>query len=226
MKQPQAGAKASFRGRLVSETTARHLRLLAALLAFHLVGPAVETTAPRVATLVLLPMYVAVLGAASLAMTGGRRRVLGVLALPLAAAIAYVALADEARTLALPVAALPFLGYTCVVVFREVLAPGVVDEAKLLGSASVFILLAQLWAGVYAGLEWFASGSFVSVGGATTPGDLVYFSFVTPATLGYGDVTPVSAFARACATLQATAGLFYMGVVVARFAGRLELRGN
>jgi hypothetical protein len=226
MKQPSADAQASSRERRASQTTVRHLRLLAALLAFHLVGPAVETTAPRVATLVLLPMYVVVLGAAALAMTGGRRRVLGMLALPLVVAIAYVVVADDARTLVLPVAALPFLTYTCVVVFREVLAPGVVDETKLLGSASVFVLLAQLWAGVYAGLEWFASGSFVSVGGVATPGDLVYFSLVTQTTLGYGDVTPVSPFARACATLQATAGLFYMGVVVARFAGRLELRGG
>jgi hypothetical protein len=55
------------------------------------------------------------------------------------------------------------------------------------------------------------------------PGDLAYFSLVTQTTLGYGDIVPASPLARAFATLQALTGLFYMGVVVARFTGRLQM---
>jgi hypothetical protein len=43
-----------------------------------------------------------------------------------------------------------------------------------------------------------------------------YFSFVTLSTLGYGDVTPLTRFARAWAILEAVTGQLYLAVVVAR----------
>ena len=43
-----------------------------------------------------------------------------------------------------------------------------------------------------------------------------YFSFVTLSTLGYGDVTPLTRFARAWAILEAVIGQLYLAVVVAR----------
>jgi hypothetical protein len=44
----------------------------------------------------------------------------------------------------------------------------------------------------------------------------MYFSFVTLATLGYGDITPVARFSRALAELEAVAGTLYMAVFMAR----------
>jgi len=44
----------------------------------------------------------------------------------------------------------------------------------------------------------------------------VYFSFVTLATLGYGDVVPVSDVARGLAILESVAGQLYLAVLVAR----------
>jgi len=43
----------------------------------------------------------------------------------------------------------------------------------------------------------------------------IYFSFVTMTTLGYGDVLPLSATARALPYLQAVFGQFYIAVLVA-----------
>ena len=43
----------------------------------------------------------------------------------------------------------------------------------------------------------------------------LYFSFVTLTTLGYGDITPVSATARSLSFMQAVAGQFYVAVLVA-----------
>lgn len=48
-------------------------------------------------------------------------------------------------------------------------------------------------------------------------GDLMYFSLVTLATVGYGDILPVSPIARALATFEAVTGQFYVAVVVAMF---------
>jgi voltage-gated potassium channel len=44
----------------------------------------------------------------------------------------------------------------------------------------------------------------------------IYFSFVTLATLGYGDIVPASDVARGLAILEAVIGQFYLTVVVAR----------
>ena len=44
----------------------------------------------------------------------------------------------------------------------------------------------------------------------------MYFSFVTLATLGYGDITPVAKVSRALAELEALAGMLYIAVFMAR----------
>jgi hypothetical protein len=44
----------------------------------------------------------------------------------------------------------------------------------------------------------------------------LYFSLTTQATLGYGDIVPVSPTARLLAMTQAVGGMFYMTLLVAR----------
>ena len=49
--------------------------------------------------------------------------------------------------------------------------------------------------------------------------DLAYFSLVTLATVGYGDILPVTTTARMLAMFQAVIGQFYIAIVVAIFVG-------
>ncbi len=49
--------------------------------------------------------------------------------------------------------------------------------------------------------------------------ELNYFSFVTLATLGYGEITPVSALARTLAILEAVIGQMFVAVFIARLVG-------
>jgi Ion channel len=86
-------------------------------------------------------------------------------------------------------------------------------------------LSAYLVAGIFLGyfywiLERISPGSFL-VGGATTNGNFqiptaIYFSFVTLATLGYGDIVPASDISRSVAIVEAVAGQLYLAVMVAR----------
>ena len=46
--------------------------------------------------------------------------------------------------------------------------------------------------------------------------DLMYFSFVTLATLGYGDITPRTNIARSLAVVEALAGMLYIAIFMAR----------
>lgn len=49
--------------------------------------------------------------------------------------------------------------------------------------------------------------------------DLMYFSLITLATVGYGDILPVSETARMLAAIEAIVGQFYVAVIVAVFVG-------
>ncbi len=48
---------------------------------------------------------------------------------------------------------------------------------------------------------------------------LTYFSYVTLATLGYGDISPVSTLARNLAILEAVTGTLFLAVLISRLVG-------
>jgi hypothetical protein len=50
----------------------------------------------------------------------------------------------------------------------------------------------------------------------------VYFSFVTLATLGYGDIVPLKPYTRSLATLIAIIGQFYIAIIVALLVGKFS----
>jgi hypothetical protein len=82
-------------------------------------------------------------------------------------------------------------------------------------------LSAYLLAGVFFGvLHWRVdhvwSGSYGGTGGRFSLTSAIYFSFVTLATLGYGDLVPKSELARGLAVLEAVAGQLYIAVMLAR----------
>jgi hypothetical protein len=53
---------------------------------------------------------------------------------------------------------------------------------------------------------------------------MTYFSLVTLATVGYGDILPRSETARMMAMIEAVVGQFYVAVVVAAFVGMFAAR--
>jgi uncharacterized protein (TIGR02246 family) len=48
-------------------------------------------------------------------------------------------------------------------------------------------------------------------------GDVLYYSFVTLGTVGYGDVTPSSPLARSLSLIEAVIGIMYVATMIARF---------
>jgi len=48
---------------------------------------------------------------------------------------------------------------------------------------------------------------------------MMYFSFVTLTTLGYGDITPLAPTARSLAMIEAVAGPMFVAVFLARLVG-------
>ena len=50
----------------------------------------------------------------------------------------------------------------------------------------------------------------------------LYFSFVTLASLGYGDIVPLKPIARSLATFIAVSGQFYIAIIVAMLVGKFS----
>ena len=92
-------------------------------------------------------------------------------------------------------------------------------DIEMISAAVCYYLLVGInWGFIYQLIELTGPGSFQfgQTGSENVTFDLLYFSFVTMTTLGYGDIQPISEPARAWAILQALFGQFFIAVVVAR----------
>lgn len=101
---------------------------------------------------------------------------------------------------------------------RQVATGTNINANRLIGAICVYLLLGVIWAMTYTLIELLTPGSFSGFSPMREAGwdsEWLYFSFVTMTTLGYGDVLPVSAIARAFAYLQAVFGQFYVAMLVA-----------
>jgi hypothetical protein len=61
---------------------------------------------------------------------------------------------------------------------------------------------------------------------ALTAPRAIYFSFVTQATLGYGDIVPVGDHAQGVVVAQGMGGQMYLAVLIARLVSLYAAQGN
>jgi hypothetical protein len=73
-------------------------------------------------------------------------------------------------------------------------------------------------------------GSFRGIldtgGPAPVSSELLYFSFVTLTTVGYGDITPVGSYARSLAILEGISGVLFVATFVARLVALYKPEGK
>jgi hypothetical protein len=115
-----------------------------------------------------------------------------------------------------------FFGSVAYSAGHRVLLRGAIDGNKIIGSIAIYLLLGLLWAMLYLITLEFVPGAFNGIEGGQWEDnffDVIYFSFVTLATLGYGDISPTLPLTKSLAYLQAVTGTFYMAVVVASLIG-------
>jgi Ion channel len=103
---------------------------------------------------------------------------------------------------------------------RFTLGTTVVDREHLYAALSAYVLAGIFFGVFYWVLEQTWPGS-LGMAGESVPSRFpptlaIYFSFVTLATLGYGDIVPRSEVARGLAVMEAIAGQLYLAVMIAR----------
>ena len=104
-----------------------------------------------------------------------------------------------------------------VVALRHAFGRGEVDHERIFAALDAYLLAGFLFGVAYWTLHRLNPATFAgtpppAMGLSTS----MYFSFVTIATLGYGDIVPVTAPARGLAVVEAISGQMYLAVLVAR----------
>jgi voltage-gated potassium channel len=198
-------------------------RLLLLSLLLFIVGTA-ATASSRQAVLVELVLLAVTIVIAVLELRTREQR--GIATIALATLAISLALVDFAA----PLTHLPLIASTVVGLFAglivwlayaSVMRPHRQVGDRIVGAICVYIVIGLAWAKLYETLEGVAPGSFrfpVDTAWMVQAGPLRYryFSFVTLATLGYGDITPRTALAGTLASLEAVGGQLYIGITVAR----------
>ncbi|UNK46184.1 potassium channel family protein [Arthrobacter sulfonylureivorans] len=77
-----------------------------------------------------------------------------------------------------------------------------------------------LFAASYVTTSIWDSGAFTEAMDRT---DALYFTITTLATVGFGDITPVSQAARIAVTVQMVTGLILLGLVIKAFLGAVQI---
>ena len=107
---------------------------------------------------------------------------------------------------------------------RLVLFSGPVDWNKIVGSFCIYLLLGFIWATLYSMLAQYRPYAFHGLpdsGWYENFPNLIYFSFITLTTAGYGDITPVTPMGHFLAIMEAVIGQFYLAVLVASLVGSI-----
>jgi voltage-gated potassium channel len=108
------------------------------------------------------------------------------------------------------------------IMLRLLFTEGPVESERIFAALDVYLLIGVICGLLFCILEKQWPGSFyfhskpLFENTSSIMPDMLYFSFVTLATLGYGDITPVAGPARALAVVETICGQIYLVVVVAR----------
>jgi hypothetical protein len=217
----------------VTENPRRHLFLLIALLFIFILSP------------FMLPYYygptilnivgVVVLLSATYAVSERRLFLIIAAALSTFSIIMTFWLAAAPRHWVIVVAhtsVVVLISFFAIAILGSVLRSGKVTSDKIYGAICVYLLFGYAWAFAYSVIEEVQPGSFTSLT-STAPRDIVgrvmqlrYFSFVTLATVGYGDIVPHTPMARTMALLEAMLGQFYLVALIGRLVGLHIVHGN
>lgn len=206
-------------------STRRHAWLLFALTLLLFESSTRELV--RLHSLATAGLFTTVLFAGVYSAGAGRSTLIGAIALGVpTVAVQWAAYFSESNLVDMAdlVTSSAFLLYTIVVILRQVLSASRVTGDTILGGVVVYVLLGVMFLLLFSIAEQLEPGSFQG-GTQRFPDEargesfLLYFSFVTLTTLGYGDISPVGGLARALAMFEAIVGQLYLTILIAWLVG-------
>jgi hypothetical protein len=210
--------------------------LFGTLLGFYVLVPIVhevrDVLHPAVPQLMEGALFIALLTGAVISVARGTARTVIALLLGIGPVVLW---AVDAFVVSKPLAVtrdslgVAFLGYAIWAILRFTLASRRVTFNTVCASLCIYLLLGIVWALAYSVVDALHPGAFtwtataresakpLRIGKGETA--VLYFSFATLTTLGYGDIVPTSPVSRMLASTEAIAGQLYLAVLVARLVG-------
>jgi hypothetical protein len=118
-----------------------------------------------------------------------------------------------------------------VVVTRAVFAAGKVTYHRIIGAVLLYLDIGLVFVALYCFAAFLAPNAFTGLGplqdNLAVAANLIYFSFVTLTSVGYGDIVPLHPYARSLANIEAIIGQLYPAILLARLVTlQLESRRN
>ena len=107
-----------------------------------------------------------------------------------------------------------FLVYTQGIILRRVMQTRHVTENEIFSAVSVYIMIGLAYVFAYQFIELVIPGSFVFGSGGSSFSSFMYFSFETLATVGFGDISVITPFARSVTILEMITGVMYLAIFV------------
>ena len=167
----------------------------------------------------------AVLAALSRARVSGRIRGLAVTAVALAVGGAVLsALGARYRAGVADLISAGLLVLIPVAVVQEFRRDLTVTMQSVMAALCVYVVLGMLFASAASAVSSISGSPYFSGRASANGSDYLYFSFITLATVGYGDLVPALRLGRALAVLEGLMGQLYLVTVVALVVSHIGWR--
>ncbi len=101
----------------------------------------------------------------------------------------------------------------CILIVKHFLLGKTIARYRIAAAVAVYLILGLLWARFYE-IVYLINPAAFSFSEHENPFSLIYFSFVTLMTIGYGDIVPVSIAAMSLAILEGVVGQLYIVILI------------
>lgn len=94
-----------------------------------------------------------------------------------------------------------------------------ISVTTLFGSLSVYLFIGLVFAYVYLFIELVSPGSFSGLQ-LENESQVIYFSFITLTTVGYGEIVPLKPIAQTVTWMEAFTGQTFLAIIIGQLIGR------
>jgi len=114
-----------------------------------------------------------------------------------------------------------YIGIVGIELFGDLIAKKNIERRDIIGALDGYLLLGYIGALLFLAVNLGYEGAFSNISAGNAGGqDLLYFSYITMLTIGYGEIVPLIPASRGLAIILGLLGQFYLVVVIATFVGK------